>query len=302
MNKPRLSLLAASVSLVSFLLVSGNVFAHKNAHKDYKDHKNYKENYKDEVPCPAPLTLKGGFYIGMQGGYDMYRVAQDADITIIDPAVVIPTPPGLDITIPGYANAFSVDPRVFPSGAVNGGFIGYGMYFDQLYNLYLGVEAFGNFSLSKTDYEVVLDNIARTGHPDQFNEFKTRIRVKSNYGIDVIPGIKLNPATLFYVRLGYDWANVDVTETIVANLGSSSFLFPRTNTKLKEQGIPGGFHYGTGIEVAVMDNFSVRGEYNHTTFGSFDANNHNANRLILSEITASDNQFLLGIVYHPNWF
>lgn len=297
MNKLRLSFLAASISIASFLLVSGNAFAHKNHKENYKE--NYKGSYKGET-CPVPLTLKGGLYLGMQGGYDLYRVVQNADVTIIDPFI--------DVDIPGFGYTASIDPRLTPSGGVLGAFIGYGMYFEQFYNAYLGLEAFGAFSAARADYEVELDNLARVGQPDQFNKFKTHVEAESNYGIDVIPGIKLNPATLLYVRLGYNWTNIEITQTIGANRGTQSFIYPPRKVKLKELAEPGGFHYGVGIEVATgsfgsfgFDNLSVRAEYTHTSFNNFDANNNDADNLILTDVSAADNQFMLGIIYHMDW-
>ena len=266
MNKHRLFLFVIGIFIVPLLFNSGAAFAHKKD-KKFKD-------YKDA--CIAPLALKGGLYLGIQGGYDMYRVVEDANVTIVNPSE-------------GFSNTISIDPRLMPSGGIMGAFVGYGMYFDQWYNAYLGVEAFGAYSAARTDYELDLDNVTRVGSPDRFSAFKTNVEGKSNYGIDVIPGIKLNPATLFYVRLGYNWANIDVKQTAIANKGSTSLFFPQRNVKVEKMGEPGGFHYGTGIEYAIYEGISVRAEYTHTNLSDFDANNSDPNNLILT---------VLGVIYH----
>ncbi|HEX2548832.1 MAG TPA: hypothetical protein VHM20_03320, partial [Gammaproteobacteria bacterium] len=133
MRKPQFSLLAVSVSVASMLLASTTTFAHGN----------YKENYKGEaMPCPVELVLRDGLYIGLQAGYDAYRLATDVDsATVLSPAA-------------GIADTFSADPRLAANGAVGGLFIGYGKYFPEFYSAYLGLEIFGNWTAASTDYEV----------------------------------------------------------------------------------------------------------------------------------------------------
>lgn len=275
MNKHRLFLLMIGIFIIPLLLNSSAVFAHKKT-KNFKD-------YKDA--CIEPLSLKGGLYLGIQGGYDLYRVVDDANITIVD-------------AVDGFATNTTVDPRLMAAGGIMGGFIGYGMYFSQFYNTYLGIEAFGAFSAARTDYELLLDNLSRLSNPDHLSELKTHVEGKSNWGVDFIPGIKLNPATLFYVRLGYNWSNIDIKQTVIAKKDSTSLFFPQTNTKLEEMAEPGGFHYGVGIEYAIYEGISVRAEYTHTDLSDFDASNNDPNNVILTEISAADNQFMLGVIYH----
>lgn len=268
MRKPQISLLTVSVSVASLLLASTTSFAHAN----------YKENYKGEAmpTCPVELVLKDGFYVGLQGGYDMYRIVDD-------------TPDEGFLLDPDGDHAISLDPRVFAGGAVGGGFIGYGHYFNEFWGIYLGLELFGNWSGAETDYELQVADVA--GGVLSNNDFyKSSFRVKSNWGIDVLPGIKLNPATLFYVRLGYNWANVTVDETFTSNVGTPEAV---TVTSDGDGDNTGGFHFGVGIESTFYDNWSVRAEYTHTDFNDFTTD-------FTSEITPAGNQFLLGIAYHFN--
>ena len=269
MRKPQISLLTVSVSVASLLLASTTSFAHAN----------YKENYKGEAmpTCPVELVLKDGFYIGLQGGYDMYRIVDDV-------------PDDGFLSAPDGDRAISVDPRVFASGGVGGGFIGYGHYFgSEWWGAYLGLEIFGNWSGASTDYELQVATDT-AGVLSDFDLYTAKFKVKSNYGIDVLPGVKLNPATLFYVRLGYNWANISVDETFDSNINTVSELNSSSDSGSET---PGGFHYGVGIESTFYDNWSVRAEYTHTDFNNVDSDWG-------SEISPGGNQFLLGVIYHFN--
>ena len=161
MRKPKLSLLAVSVSVASLLLASTASFAGEKHH--------YKENYKGEAlpPCPVELMIKDGLYVGLQAGYDSYRVVDDAVFT-------------------GPVIAAAIDPRLAVTGAVGGLFIGYGKYFDQYYNAYLGLEIFGNWSGAHSSSDLTVATVTDT------LSYNTSVKVKDNYGIDVIPGIKIN--------------------------------------------------------------------------------------------------------------
>ncbi len=262
MRKPQLSLLAVSVSVASMLLASTTTFAHGN----------YKENYKGEaMPCPVELILRDGLYIGVQAGYDAYRLATDFDSAI-------------DLSEDdGITDIFSADPRLAANGAVGGLFIGYGKYFPEFYNAYLGLEIFGNWSAAQTDFEA-----ATVSADGVHNLYSASVKAKDNYGISAMPGIKLNNASLFYVRLGYNWAKIDYDETArfdTTDTEGGPFNFDESTNSTK-----GGFQYGVGIESTFMDGWSLRAEYNHTGFGSMSTD--------FDEVSPSDNQFMLGLIYH----
>lgn len=275
MRKPQISLLTVSVTVASLLLASTTSFA---------AHKSYKENYKGEVPCPVELILKDGLYVGLQAGYDSYRVVDQ--IGQYDNF-------WFDNQLPSPLFGMRNDPRLNSTGAVGGGFIGFGKYFENFYNTYLALEVFGNWSGAYTDWE---NYIAYQGTaPIGYDIYKSSFQVNSNYGVSVLPGIKLNNATLFYIRLGYNWANVKATEDIGTNLAvtpvPASFIGSWTSTSNSET--VGGFNYGLGIESTFYDNWSLRAEYAHTDFNSFTTHYNN-------EFTAADNQFMLGLIYHIN--
>lgn len=258
MLRPQVSLIITSM-LAASLILSTASFAKTHPHKTYKE--NYKENYKDQSPCPIGLVLKDGLYLGAAAGYDAYRVVDDASFT-------------------ESGVSFSIDPRLSVNGAVGGGFIGFGHYFENFYNAYLGVELFGNGSAASTDYEIDVSNSIA---PFLAAHIEAEVEVDSNYGIGVLPGIKLSKGTLFYVRLGYNWTNIDVTEKVFADHS----LVAVSN----EEVTSGGFIYGLGMEAAFYGNWSARAEYSHTDYSDFDTD-------IESEIHPADNQFMLGLIYH----
>src|SRR3954470_24147204 len=84
----------------SLFLVSTTSFAH------YKE--NFNKNYKAEVPCPTPLALHGGLYLGAAAGYESYRI--DTENAGNNQALGGPI--------------INADPNINVSGAVGGAFIG----------------------------------------------------------------------------------------------------------------------------------------------------------------------------------
>jgi opacity protein-like surface antigen len=211
--------------------------------------------------------LKEGLYVGAAAGIDSYRTAYDVDFV---------TPEGVLI---------SADPKMSDFGGVIGAFVGYGRYFDykRLHNLYLGLEVFANGSSAQTDAELktVADTVPRV-------EVEIAPRAQSNWGISVLPGIRLNLNTLFYVRLGYGWANLSVDESV---------LVGPTEIEDHNKAITrGGFNYGLGVEAAFYDRWTARAEMNHTDYNDFDTR-------LGSKLKMADTQFMLGMIYHIdfNW-
>lgn len=219
-------------------------------------------NYKGEVPCPPQLILKDGPYFGVQAGYDAYRVVNDLDFTSTDPGLI-----------------FDFDPRLSVNGAVGGAFLGFGHYFSSFYNTYLAFEIFGNGSGAGTDTQVLSQSLISSA----FTKYSTDIQVKSNYGLSLLPGIKLNNATLFYIRLGYNWTNIDVNDYILVNQAIvANSIYDVTSS---------GFNYGLGLETAVVPNVSLRAEYTHTDYSNFTT-------YVGTKVSPQDNQYMLGLILH----
>jgi len=226
------------------------------------------ENYKGEAPapCPTPLTLKDGFYLGAQLGYDSYRIRDD--VTAINAAGTI---------------SESTNPAVNATGWVGGIFGGYGQYFNEWY--YLAGELFVNTSGASTS--------TTTTHVNTLigtSSVYTKVSVGTSWGVSLLPGLKLNDASLLYVRLGYNQADIKGQASgVVTSLGVGS----TSKTTWR-----GGFNYGLGLESTFYPNWSVRTEYTHTNYGSFSNSAVVAAGSTSASYSPSDNQFMLGLIYH----
>jgi outer membrane immunogenic protein len=217
---------------------------------------NYKgeRNLKGEVPCPPPQVLRDGLYVGIQGGYDSYRVRENID---------------------GIGG-----PIVNATGGVGGGLIGYGWDFSDMFSLgwgapYLGVEAFGNYSGVDSSYSIT---------PGAGLSFAHNFKARGGWGVSALPGLKLSPTLLAYARLGYDWSDLRVNESITA-----PGVFASATTKHTS----GGFNWGFGMEGLVIDNWSVRAEYTHTNYTNFTS--------LTTNYKPADNQVMAAVIYHFVW-
>jgi opacity protein-like surface antigen len=126
-----------------------------------------------------PCVLQDGFYIGVDVGYDLYRVSDQYNVGFI-----------------------SGDPALSADGIVGGAFFGYGRYLPSFHHLYIGVEAFGNGSAAASSYNM---NTASAS-------FSTDVKGKNSFGISFLPGIRLARATMLYARFGYNGSKMDVIE------------------------------------------------------------------------------------------
>src|SRR3990167_11342055 len=134
------------------------------------------ENYKGEAPCPTPLMIKDGWYLGAQLGGDSYRVNHNASVI-------------------NATGSLTASPVINPTGIVGGLFGGYGQYFSNIY--YLGGELFVNASGANTKYDAsTLGGLVST--------YYSKVTVRNSYGFGLLPGLKLNDTSLLYVRLGFN--------------------------------------------------------------------------------------------------
>jgi outer membrane immunogenic protein len=247
MNLTSFTVKALAVTLV-LASTSGVALAKHHKAENYKG----EANYKGEVaPCPPPAMLKDGFYLGAQVGYDSYRVRE------------------------GFAShGVSFNPVVAPTGWVGGLFVGYGQYLTDLF--YLGGEIFGNVSGAEAKYSLSV------AVPTGTATASSKVQVNNNYGLALLPGVRLNDGALGYLRLGWNWASIKTTNSVfVPAVGAAS----GSNTKTAN-----GFDLGVGIEALVYENWSVRTEYSHTWFNNVSTG--------LASYKPSDNQFLLSGIYH----
>jgi opacity protein-like surface antigen len=217
---------------------------------------NYKgESYKGEAvmpaPCPVEKPLKDGFYVGAQVGYDSYRASQSYTLT----------------GTTASANGNNVNNT---TGWAGGLFAGYGQYFQDAY--YLAGEVMVNTSGAN---QTNTNNVTISGTTTTQT---TKFSVNNGYGVRLLPGVKLNNSSLLYIPLGYMNTSLKNTTSLTSATGSSKSQYT------------GGWAYGLGFETAVYENFSLRGEYTHTSYNSFSNNG--------VKVTPYDNQVMLGLLYH----
>lgn len=99
--------------------------------------------YGNSIPlkntCGVNCPLKDGFYLGVAAGLDAYTM-KDA--------------PSSNASYFGDEAALGVSaqPDISVVGIVGGIFLGYGVYFPQYYNSYLGFEIFANGSAADASY------------------------------------------------------------------------------------------------------------------------------------------------------
>ncbi|RDI44549.1 outer membrane protein [Aquicella lusitana] len=161
------------------------------------------------------------------------------------------------------------NPVLNATGWVGGLFLGYGQYLTDLF--YLGGEIFANVSDADENYSLT----------DTVGTYNSKFEVNSSYGLALLPGLRLNDTSLGYIRLGWNWANLKGKENITGGASSS-----KSHTS-------NGFNLGLGLETLVYENWSVRTEYSHTWYNSF-----NSGGTFGTKFNPSDNQFMLGVLYH----
>lgn len=186
--------------------------------------------YKGEDACITCPHLGSAPYIGLQIGYDSYRVRDKLFRSL-----------PINVQHTAIINA---------TGPVGGLLLGFGYFIRNFY--YIGAEVFGNYSGADTRINTIVN------FPTINYFFK--IRTRSSWGVALLPGIKLADTALFYIRLGANWANFKAEE--VGNLLGSNFYNTKTHTG-------SGFNFGFGIETLIDGPWSLRGEYTHTAYSSF---------------------------------
>lgn len=280
----RLSQIFVAVSAASLLLVSTAGIAAHQTHKVSQENYKAETNYKAEVPppCPPILMLHDGFYLGVGVGYDSYRIHETLDTSETEIST-------------GVLEATSSASRTHAAtGWMGGIFAGYGRYFDTFY---IGLEI--NANTSNADATSSFATSDEFGDNDSGN---SKVEARSSYGIALLPGIKVNDSSLLYARLGYlrtnfkgsaNFNNVDAIDATTSNYSVSTSRWRN------------GFQFGIGIETAVAEDISIRGEFTHTSY-----NTKTASATFVDPITGTDNvslsdrfnlsnnEFMFSVLYH----
>ncbi len=147
-------------------------------------------------------------------------------------------------------------------GTVGNLFLGYGQYYDWFY---IAGEIFGNYSDADTSFSQL--------------SYQSDFDVRTSYGASILPGIRLSQAALVYGRIGYTRSYFSAKENM-----PGAFQLNTTDWG-------NGIHYGIGIEAALYRNWSLRGDYTYTYYGSFSSS-------IGTSFQPVNNQFMLSVLYH----
>ena len=193
---------------------------------------------------PDADALSHGAYVGGELGYDYSKLYEN----VLFPFTTSHGPS----TLTGYMHSAA-------TGFVGGGFIGYGQTFTN--HLYLGIELIANGSTASTNDQMVYDHFHDIGLYDG-DGYRSTLSIKNNLGISILPGIKINQKALFYGRLGYSQAHISGKESII--FFSEPLGLPQSITPYALSSSPNGFSYGLGIETALLNHLSFRGEFIHT--------------------------------------
>jgi opacity protein-like surface antigen len=210
--------------------------------------------------------LHDGLYLGGQVGFGFARVTQRNNLFDID-------------------NKVNAGYTVAATGVVGGGFIGYGI--NVIDYFYLGIEALGNASNVRGNN---FYNLTPVTDANNKNLISQSVLIKSTWGIDVVPGYKVTDYALLYGRLGIKWASFSSTQDAIIIIKNIS---TNTNTPHRST-IKPGFNFGLGMELAVANQLSIRGELTHTTYQSYDASSTKTN----ISYKFHDNQAMVALIYH----
>ncbi len=271
-----LSKISLAVVATTMLLGSTSALA---AHHAYKGEGNYKGEAMaaPAAPCVQPLALHDGFYLGAQGGYDTYSVGVSGPVTVTN------TGTGATATT---TTGFAQGRDIAANGFVGGLFGGYGMYWNNFY--YLAGELFVNDSGANDN---ITGQTTTIGTTTTIRGSTQKASVSWSWGVSILPGLKVNDSTLAYVRLGYSQARIQGTDNYLSTSTSATVLPANVNGTGNTRS-QSAFQYGIGLETAVYQNISVRGEYSHANYGSF------TQGVTGTKFSASDNQFMAGLIYH----
>jgi opacity protein-like surface antigen len=139
-------------------------------------------------------SLHDGFYLGLEAGYDFYKIRNSID-----------------------DGAWQRNPDLSTVGMSYAALGGFGKYFDA--PLYMGIEIFYNYSRAASD-----NNVGGNGG-DSDIDYRVKSVILGTYGASFMPGIKLSDSTLFYLKGGYtriDMKTYETSDTLSLNNAQSN--------------------------------------------------------------------------------
>lgn len=217
----------------------------------------------------GPMTLQDGIYVGLQAGYNSLSANQKQYTRNND---LFTTP---------YSTRLSTN--AWSGRAV----VGYGQYILKT-PIYLGAEIFAQNNNHAEMKTTAIDNTTS-------RSVFTSITANRSYGVAFLPGLKLNNATLGYLRLGYTNTNFEFkADSLPFIAGNAIYATSRSKNS-------GGFTFGVGLESLVYENVSIRGEFMHTRYASFSSSkftSSDSDTNLLYTLTPAINEYDLGVMYH----
>ncbi len=233
--------------LTSTCLLASNVYA---------IYGNYDRNYLREFarifyPYPPAFVLKDGLYFGISAGYDAFRFRES--------------------TRPLDSDGAILNPPLAANGWMGNIFLGYGRAFDWFY---IGGEVFLTASDANSGYALTAFD----------SDYRLKLRVENSWGADIMPGIMLNEATLFYLRLGFIRTYLKSHERLTyLNLYQHVNNSPATNA----------YRVGLGLETAIYCNLSLRGDYTYARYSAYFTG-------IKNRFSPANHEATLALLYHLN--
>ncbi|MCC2107345.1 MAG: porin family protein [Hyphomicrobiales bacterium] len=201
--------------------------------------------------APAPVFTWTGFYLGLNAGYGWNEAAR------------------FDHNLTPFTATFALAGRVYGlaanqalgsalgtgTGSSNGGFVGGGQigYNYQMGSLVTGLEA--DIAYFRRSSQISNSGIDTTG-----NTLTVTNRVSASYLATVRGrfGFALDRA-LLYVTGGLALSDINYRSTMATTLVNAVGSFQNSSTKL-------GWTVGAGVEYAVTNNWTVKGEYLYAQF------------------------------------
>jgi opacity protein-like surface antigen len=157
------------------------------------------------------------------------------------------------------------------TGWAGGVLMGYGAMMNRWF--YMGAEIF--IDANNFDQSFIFEN------PESGVNYTIKTGSGPTYGIALLPGIRLTESTLTFVRLGWNRLVIHTHE---------QFTGAPLNTTSK---IVSGFAFGVGLETLITTNYSLRGEFDHMYFSSY-----NTTSFYNTGVSPAANQYMLSVIYH----
>ena len=164
--------------------------------------------------------------------------------------------------------AFNSNPVLAANGWLAGLILGYGeMYYPWFY---WGGEIFANSN-----------NFNQAFQATTTSSYSNAINTSSVIGLAFLPGVRFTDDTMAYAKLGWSRAILKTEETVTGTADAN-----QVNDSSQ-------FMFGVGIETLIMNQWSLRTEFNHLYYNSY-----NTTVPYRTKVSPSDNQFTLGLIYH----